>query len=138
MAITDFDTLDEAMTAIYAAQDAGDSTLAESLFRQAWADIPSPRGDYEVSQVLIGDFIDFLRDQGENTKAFEAVTWMREAYGAAEGQNPHVDFTAASIAYDLGDLDTARRLFGDLYAKFGKRPFTGSDDKYLAFVTAGK
>ncbi|MEF7614135.1 hypothetical protein V4F39_09470 [Aquincola sp. MAHUQ-54] len=111
---------------------AGDIAAAEADYLAAWALLPEPKLAYDRAQSMTGGLVKFFRDTHQPAKARPWLERMREAYGPADGTG-HVEFMAATVDHEAGDLDAAYRGFHAQYQRFKKRPFEGEDPKYLAF-----
>jgi hypothetical protein len=109
----------------------GDIGAAERRFLEAWSALPEPKSEQDYAQSLARGLVNFYRDTGQFEKARQWLGTMRELY--LPGPNPSLDFLAGTVAFESGDLDSALRLFRQVYLEFGERPFAGSDPKYLDF-----
>ncbi len=110
----------------------GDLEQAEKEFMACWQAIPEPRLDYDYAQILSGGMVKFFRNTNQLDKAKHWLQVMRKAYGP--GTDLDVEFYAATVHYEAGELDKAYDLFRPQYEAYGKRPFEGEDKKYLEFV----
>jgi tetratricopeptide (TPR) repeat protein len=129
---------DVAVSAIYEhgrkgreAWQRGELAEAESHFLAAWDVIPEPKVEHDYTQSLSRGLVTFYKDTGQFDKATKWLEVARRAYGPEPDLS--VEFLAATVFYDAGDLDAAFAIFDHQYKKFGKRPFEGSDKKYLDF-----
>jgi tetratricopeptide (TPR) repeat protein len=114
----------------------GDFALAEKHFVRAWVAIPEPKHDYDYAQSLTSGLVVFYRDTKQNDKAKKWLEEMRRSYGST--QNDYVDFMAATIHFEIGELDLAFVIFDNQFKKFKNRPFEGEDKKYLEFYKKRK
>jgi hypothetical protein len=80
--------------------------------------------------------VEFYRQTNQYDKAKTWLETVRDVYdvehNAASGAS--VTFLAGAVHFDAGNLETARVLFERLYKEYGRRPFDGSDPKYLQFT----
>jgi hypothetical protein len=109
----------------------GDIPAAERHFVEAWNTLPEPKSEQDYAQSLAWGLVEFYRDTKQCEKATQWLRALRELYGPHSDSS--LDFLAGTVAFECEDLDTAFRLFRQLYLEFGKRPFEGSDPKYLDF-----
>jgi hypothetical protein len=109
----------------------GDIAGAESALLQAWDTLPMPTLENDYAQSMAWGFVGFYRDTKQFDKAQAWLATTRKAYGG--GPNPSVDFLEATVLFDAGREDEAYRIFDGLHEKYGRRPFEGEDQKYLAF-----
>jgi tetratricopeptide (TPR) repeat protein len=113
------------------AEEEGDITSAEKYFLAAWNSIPDPKLTYDHAQSMTADLAVFYRNIGQPQKAKEWLPLAREAYGPES--DPHVEFIAATVHYEAGELDEAYALFDALFKGYKSRPFQGEKPDYLAF-----
>jgi hypothetical protein len=104
---------------------------AESHFLDAWNALPDPKLEQDYAQSLSWGLTTFYKGTNQFEKAKAWLDTVRRAYGP--GPNDSVEFLAATVAFDAGDLEEAFRIFHVLFLKFGTRPFEGHDSKYLDF-----
>lgn len=114
------------------AWDAGDLDAAERNLLKAWNSIPEPRTEYEYADSMTTGLAQFFRDTGQAGKAKPWVELAREIYG----EDPYIDFLAATVHYGAGEFDDAYVLFDNLFQQFRRRPFQGEDPAYLDFYLA--
>ncbi|MCC2596529.1 hypothetical protein LKR43_09260 [Pusillimonas sp. MFBS29] len=113
------------------AQEAGDFDQAEKYVLACWNCIPDPKLSYDHAQSLTADLVKFYRDIGQPGKAAEWLPLARQAYGPEP--DPYIEFIAATVHYEAGELDQAFELFQRLFKAYKTRPFQGEEPKYLAF-----
>jgi tetratricopeptide (TPR) repeat protein len=109
----------------------GDVLAAETHFLNAWAAIPEPKNTYDYAQSLASGLVVFYRDTKQNEKAKKWLEIMRQTYSSPT--DDYVEFTAATIHFEMGELDLAFVIFDKQFKKFKNRPFEGEDKKYLEF-----
>jgi tetratricopeptide (TPR) repeat protein len=115
------------------ARDTGDMEQAEKFALAAWNELPEPKLSWDFyANVIPYDLVEFYR----HLKRFkEAASWLelaRESYGP--GRDISIEFLAASLKFEQGDLDGAFTEFNRQFKMFGKRAFRGEPAKYLAFT----
>jgi tetratricopeptide (TPR) repeat protein len=113
------------------AEQDGDIAAAEKYFLAAWNSIPDPKLAYDHAQSMAVDLAVFYRNIGQAQKAKDWLPMAREAYGPEP--DPHVEFVAATIHYEAGELDEAYALFESLFKEYKSRPFQEEKPEYLAF-----
>jgi hypothetical protein len=106
---------------------------AETHFLNAWSALPEPKLEKDYAQSLSRGLTVFFTQTKQFEKAKQWLQITREAYG--RGPNASVDFLAATVDFESGDLDAAFRLFDELFVQYGSRPFQGKDPRYLDFYT---
>jgi len=113
------------------AQKAGDIVAAEKYLLAGWECIPDPKLAYDHAQSLTVSVATFYRDTAQPDKAKAWLPLAREAYGPEP--DPYVEFVAATIHFEAGELDEAFALFDGLFKAYKSRPFQGEKPEYLAF-----
>jgi tetratricopeptide (TPR) repeat protein len=129
--------IDELRNQGYVALREGKINEAEEKFLAAWnlvpnANKPELQNEYNYfEQRIPWGMVKFYRDVRQFSKAFAWLETVRKAYGP--GWNPSVEFLAATVHHDSGDIRKAFEIFDVLYKKYKQRPFPGEDKKYLEF-----
>ncbi|RAS80693.1 hypothetical protein [Priestia endophytica] len=113
----------------------GNHNESISLLEEAWDLIPEPKGIYSVqSYGLVKDIIDtyFI------TKDFEkAKVWADKIFltGFARIDSGGKEFISGKVAFELGDLETAKEFFSIANKKSEGRCFGDPEDiKYLKLL----
>jgi tetratricopeptide (TPR) repeat protein len=104
---------------------------AEKYFLEIWELLPDPKTEYDRAQSLSRGLVTFYRDTKQFEKANRWLGVMQEAYGP--GPDESVEFLAATVHFEAGDLDRAFRIFDAQFKQYKQRPFQGEDKKYLEF-----
>jgi tetratricopeptide (TPR) repeat protein len=119
------------------AERGGEPERSEKLSLKAWDMLPEPKLDWEFySNIIPRDNLIFYRDRHQFDKALQWLAITRDSYGP--GRNDSVEFLAATLWYEMGNLDEAFDEFDRLYKAFKARPFQGKDRKYLDFYMSRK
>lgn len=113
------------------AEESGDIAAAEKYILAAWDSIPDPKLAYDHAQSMTVELAVFYRNIGQVQKAKDWLPLAREAYGSEP--EPHVEFLAATIHYEAGELDQAYAIFDSLFKQYKSRPFQEEKPEYLAF-----
>lgn len=119
------------------ARRAGDLVNSERFRNEAWALLPEPRIGWNFyGQVVPRNALLFFRDTKQFDKAQRWLEVAREAYGP--GRDDMIEFLAATLWFEMGDLDKAWAEFDRHHKAFKTRPFQGHDRKYLDFYLSRK
>jgi hypothetical protein len=113
------------------AWEAGDVASAERHFLEAWSCIPEPRLQHDFAASMAVALTEFYRDTGQSEPAARWLALARAAYGPEP--DPHTEFLAATVFYEVGDMDEAYVLFDGLYKTYKRRPFEGAKPDYLSY-----
>jgi tetratricopeptide (TPR) repeat protein len=115
----------------------GEPERSEQLRLKAWEMLPEPKLGWEFySNTMPRNNLTFFRDTKQFDKALHWLEVTRESYGP--GRDDSVEFLAATLWYEMGNLDEAFDEFDRLYKAFKARPFQGKDRKYLDFYMSRK
>lgn len=125
------DTLKQHSKAGREAWKNSDLYAAEENFVSAWAAIPEPKNNYDYAQSIASGLVVFFRDTNQIQKAKKWLEVMRQMYSSPT--DDYVEFTAATVHFESGDLDLAFAIFDKQFKNFKNRPFDGEDKKYLEF-----
>lgn len=110
----------------------GSIAEAEEHFLEVWELLPEPKTECDYyAQSLSRGLVTFYQETKQFEKAKHWLSVMREAYGPEP--NDSVEFLAATVYFDEGNLDGAFRMFDSQFKKYRRRPFQGKDKKYLDF-----
>lgn len=120
------------------ARATGDQSRCDALLLSAWQLIPEPRVTYDRAQGTLGAIVSNYRDTGRADEARHWIPTLRTAYGDGVAGKAHVDFIEATVLMELGHLDEAFSLFESLHKQYGRRPFQGTNSKYLKFYQTRK
>ena len=106
---------------------------------EIWRLLPAPQFNWDyypeaISRAAIKVCLG-LRDF---SKARHWLENLRSAYEDTQKEDPSCRFIEAEICFAEGQLDEAYLLFDGLYRDYKKRPFEGSDPKYLEFYLEKK
>jgi tetratricopeptide (TPR) repeat protein len=115
----------------------GEPERSEKLRLQAWEILPEPKLDWDFySNIMPRNNLIFYRDIKQFEKAQQWLDVTRESYGP--GRNETIEFLAATLWYEMGNLDQAFEEFDRQFRAFKARPFQGKDKKYLDFYMSRK
>ncbi|MFP3886729.1 hypothetical protein HPB58_06955 [Priestia filamentosa] len=109
----------------------------ESIFllEEAWDLIPEPKGIYSVqSYGLVKDIIDtyFITKDFEKAKEWADKLFLTGFNRIDSGEK---EFTSGKVAFELGNLETAKEFFSIANRKSEGRCFGDSEDiKYLKLL----
>jgi hypothetical protein len=113
---------------------ADDEALA--LFQSAWALLPEPKGQWDVSLQLLVAIADSHFHLGEfETCHRDMQRTLRDCGG--EPDNPFIRLRIGECLLELGSVDEAKNWLVGVYLMEGIMPFQGEDPKYLPFARAG-
>lgn len=126
-------TIEQKSVAARTAWAAGDLAGAETLLLEAWAELETDTTETDWHQKLSSDLVMLYQRTQRYDEAKRWLETMRGYYETDGKPNPHIAFVRATIDYDSGNLDAAFDGFAALHAKYGARPFSGKDKKYLGF-----
>lgn len=112
--------------------DKGNHIESIRLLENAWDKLPNPRGIYSDSYHLAKDIIDTCFIIKDFKKAKE---WSEKLYltGFMRIDTGEKEFFAGKVAYELGELETAKEFFNIANNKSEGRCFEDEDSKYLKF-----
>lgn len=114
------------------AKRAGDLQRSEEARLAAWRVLPEPKLGWEFySNIMPRNNLIFYRDARQFDKAQQWLAITRESYGP--GRNEVIEFFAATLWFEMGDLDRAYGEFARQFQAGRTRPFQGQDKKYLDF-----
>ncbi|MCF5694880.1 hypothetical protein GIV23_27375 [Pseudomonas sp. PA-1-2A] len=109
---------------------------AESCFLRAWGIMQSPTLTLDYSQSIARGLVAFFKETKQYEKAISWLTVMHDLY--TPKPSDYVEFIAATVYFDAGKTSAAYEIFDKQYKKYGKRPFTDEDKKYLNFYLTQK
>lgn len=104
---------------------------AESCFLRAWGIMQSPKSTLDYSQSIARGLVTFFKETKQYEKAINWIAVMHDLYTPQPSE--YVEFIAATVYFDAGKTSIAYEIFDKQYKKYGKRPFTDEDKKYLNF-----
>ncbi|AZE66424.1 hypothetical protein SAMN05216475_2969 [Pseudomonas synxantha] len=109
---------------------------AESCFLRAWGIMQSPKSTLDYSQSIARGLVAFFKETKQYEKAIHWLAVMHDLY--APQPSDYVEFIEATVYFDSGKTSIAYEIFDKQYKKYGKRPFTDEDKKYLNFYLTQK
>ncbi|MCF5685747.1 hypothetical protein [Pseudomonas sp. PA-1-3F] len=109
---------------------------AESCFLRAWGIMQSPTLTLDYSQSIARGLVAFFKETKQYEKAISWLAVMHDLY--TPKPSDYVEFIAATVYFDAGKTSAAYEIFDKQYKKYGKRPFTDEDKKYLNFYLTQK
>lgn len=112
--------------------DANELPEAEKLCRLAWGLWPEPKGDLDVSEVLLRAIVNRLRAIGAHEAALAYIAEFLESVPPGyDYYGPN--FFIGTLQYEQGLLDSAREYFLKANAQSRGRCFVEEDPKYKKF-----
>lgn len=106
---------------------------AVELLLKSWDLFPDPKEtyneSYHISHYLI---ICYLKIENYE-KAFYWAEILQDC-GPERRDNGERVFIKATVAFEKGDLDMAKKLFTKVYNQSGDFIFNGKDERYLALI----
>lgn len=122
------------------ARRAGNAQEEERLALEAWDTLPEPKlGWNYYSNIMPFDNVGFFRDVREFDKALRWLDVTRQSYGSTpDSPDSAIEFLAATVYFEMGDLDKAFEIFDWQFKNWNKRPFEGENRKYLDFYLSRK
>ncbi len=112
---------------------AGEHEGAVALALGAFAKLPEPKHDFDVSQSFVHTLAKILRDAGRFP---EALRVMEELFasGTVEPFEDQPRFVFGTIYAAMGDEAAAKKWFGEANRISKGRCFRGEDPKYRRYV----
>jgi tetratricopeptide (TPR) repeat protein len=105
---------------------------ALKFYRAAVELVPEPFTDQEVSTEILTAIGDVYFLMGEYDKAQRAFADVMLCPGAPA--NEYIRLRRGQIAYELGDLKTAKKELACAYMNGGKEVFEDEDSKYFKLI----
>lgn len=130
-------SIDDLLRQAGEAERANEPERSEQMSLKAWGMLPEPKLGWNFySNIMPRDNLLFYRNTKQFDKAQHWLAVTRESYGP--GRDESVEFLAATLWYEMGDLDKAFEEFDRQYKSYKTRPFQGKDKKYLDFYLSRK
>lgn len=126
------DAIDAQLIRSYEKLQSGDFSGAVQDAEAAWAAVPEPKFDWDVSMSFAHALAETYRDAGLYPRALG----MMEALFASKTVEPYEDgprFIMGTIYFEMGDEENARKWFAEANQISKGRCFRDEDKKYLDF-----
>jgi tetratricopeptide (TPR) repeat protein len=101
---------------------------------EAWAQLPEPKFDWDVSKSFVHAYATLYRDAGR----YDEAVRLMEMLFASGTVKPHQDrpyFILGTIYYEMGRLEDARRWLGEANSISKGRCFKDELEKYKKALT---
>ena len=100
---------------------------------ELWEGIPAPRHQVQNSYLIISKVVAIHLANGQKDKAWE---WCQHAlaYSGSFNLGGESEFLVAKVAFERGDIETARRYFKIVRKTSGKRLFQNQRSEYYSIT----
>lgn len=115
----------------------GQTTEALALAEEAWAKLPEPKYDWDVTLSFTHAMAKRYRDAKHFDKALAVMKWLF-ASGVVEAFEDGPRFITGTIYYDAGNLVEAKKWFSEANKISKGRCFRDEPPKYKEFFTGVK